>query len=335
MAQVYLQTNLVSDVPGKAEFTDTNCRGAWGVTRSATSPWWVNSTASHVSVLFNGAGQPLPLVVAIPPVGASTPTAIAFYGGTNFQVQAGKPARFIFATFNGVISGWNPTQTNPAVAVVTVDNSASAGYTGLTVARQNDQDTLYAANFNQGTIDVFDSHFAPVTQPQGAFMDSQIPSTFTVFNILLVNGRLYVTYVPKNVFGNPAAAGQGFVDAFDATGALVLRLRSGVWMTAPWGLALAPANFGQFSNHLLVGMFGNGQIAAFDTTHGNFHGLLRGPDDQPVTIGTGLWGLGFGNGAGAGPTNSLYFAADFVENGFHGLFGAITPAPETDDDSGD
>jgi uncharacterized protein (TIGR03118 family) len=194
---------------------------------------------------------------------------------------------------------------------------------------------LYAANFNQGTIDVFGSNFAPVTLPQGAFVDSQIPSTFTVFNVLLVNGQIYVTYAPKNVFSNSDAPGQGFVDVFDANGALLLRLRGGFWMNAPWGAALAPAGFGQFSNHLLVGMFGNGQIAAFDTKLGNFHGLLRGPDDQPVTIGTGLWGLGFGNGANAGPTNSLYFAADFVQNGFHGIFGAITAAPETEDDSGD
>src|SRR5260370_39297820 len=128
-----------------------------------------------------------------------------------------------------------------------------------------------------------------------------MPSTFTVFNVLLVNGQIYVTYVPKNVFGDPAVPGQGFVDAFDATGALVLRLRSGIWMTAPWGLALAPANFGQFSNHLLVGMFGGGQFTAFDITYGNFHGLLRGPEDQPLTIGTRRWGLVFRNGASAPP----------------------------------
>ena len=331
LAQGYLQTNLVSDVPGKAALTDTNLMGAWGVVHSATSPWWVNSTAGHVSLIFNGAGQPIPLVVPVPPTGVSAPTGIAFNGGTNFLVAPGKPARFIFATLNGVISGWN----SPTVEAIAVDNSASAAYTGLTIARQNGQDTLYAANFNQGTIDVFNSNFAPVTLPQGAFVDSQIPSTFTVFNVLLVNGQIYVTYAPKNVFGNSDAPGQGFVDAFDTSGNLLLRLRGGFWMNAPWGVALAPAGFGQFSNHLLVGMFGNGQIAAFDTKHGNFHGLLRGPDDQPVTIGTGLWGLGFGNGANAGPTNSLYFAADFVQNGFHGIFGAITAAPETEDDSGD
>jgi len=340
-AQFYQETNLVSDVPGLASFTDTNLVGAWGITRSPASPWWVNSTLGGVSLLFDGAGQPFPtnnpLVVAIPPVPA-TATAIAFNGGSGFQVQSNKPAIFIFTTLNGTISGWNPGQTNRLLAVLEVDNSGKAGYTGLTIAQRNGADFLYAANYLGNKIEVFDTAFNPVVLPSGAFADADIPDGLSVFNVQSLKGALFVTYAPTNVFGNGTAPGQGFVDVFDPDGTLLGRLKHGRWMDAPWGVTLAPANFGHFSDKILVGMFGSGQIAAFDTKHGNFHGLLEGADGLPLTIGTGkgLWGLDFGNGATAGPTNALYFASDVAStNGFHGIFGAITPLPPMEDSDED
>src|SRR5215469_4809400 len=133
----YVQSNLVSDVAGVAEFTDTNLVGAWGTVHSSTSPWWVNTTASGLSLLFNGMGQPLPLIVAIPPTNPAMATGIVFNGGDGCQVEAGKPARFIFVTLNGTISGWNFAQANPKLAVLKVDNSAHAGYTGVTLAQRN------------------------------------------------------------------------------------------------------------------------------------------------------------------------------------------------------
>jgi uncharacterized protein (TIGR03118 family) len=321
----YTQSNLVSDIPGLAAVTDTNLQGAWGITRSATSPWWVNSTASGLSLLFNGAGQPLPLIVAIPPTNPATATGIIFNGGDGFQVETGKPARFIFVTLNGTISGWNPTQANPKLAVLKVDNSAHAAYAGVTLAQSNGADTLYVANFAQNSVDVFDTNFNSVTLSAGAFTDESVPSGYSVFNVQLVRDVLYVTYAPTNIFGGGGGPGQGFVSGFDVNGTLVKRLRHGPWMNAPWGVTLAPDDFGHFSKRLLVGMFGNGQIAGFNTRHGNFRGLLRGVDERPVTVGKGLWGLGFGNNTNAGPSTTLYFATDMVNKGvFHGLFGTLT-----------
>lgn len=338
LAQCYLQTNLDSDVAGMAEFTDTNLVGAWGIVHSSTSPWWVNTTVSGLSLLFNGAGQAIPLVVAIPPTNPATATGIVFNGGTNFLIKSNLPAVFLFATLNGAISGWNPGLSNRLLAVIEVDNSATAGYTGLTLAQTtNGEDRLYAADYIQDKIDVFDGEFNAVTLPSGAFTDQKIPAGFHVFNIQHINDDLYVTYAPTNVFGSPGAPGQGFVDVFDVSGTLVRRLEHGCWMDAPWGVALAPADFGKFSNRILVGMFNTGQIAAFSAEHGRFRGVLRGPDGAPVANGKGLWGLGFGNNASAGPTNTLYFASDFLStNGLHGLFGAFTAGAcqDVDDDQG-
>jgi uncharacterized protein (TIGR03118 family) len=326
--QTYVQTNLVSDLPGMGLMTDTNLVGAWGVARSSTSPWWVNTTVSGLSLLFNGAGQSLPVVVAIPPTNPATATGIAFNGGTGFEVASDTPARFIFATLNGTISGWSGAQSNTHLAVLKVDNSSTASYTGLTLAPTNAHDYLYAANFRQDRIDVFDNTFAPVTLPAGAFTDHRVPSSLSVFNVQLVGQSLYVTYAPTNVFGGGTGPGKGLVDVYNLNGKLLQRLQSGYWMNAPWGVAQAPANFGLLSNRILVGMFGSGAIAAFDSRHGGFQDFLRDPDALPLVIEKGLWGLGFGNGANAGPTNTLYFAADFVFGGqFHGLFGTVTVGP--------
>jgi len=338
-AQFYAQSNLVSDVPGMAAFTDTNLAGAWGTIHSSTSPWWVNTTASGLSLLFNGEGQPLPIVVAIPPTNPATATGIAFNGGTGFEVASNLPAVFIFATLNGTISGWNPHQTNPQLAVLKVDNEGSAQYSGVALAQRNGQDTLYAANLGQNRIDVFDSGFKPVTLPASAFTDANVSAGLTVFNVFNINGALVVTYAPTNALQGPGPnqAGQGFVDIYDANGVLQATLESGSWMNSPWGVALAPEGFGKPNRNLLIGMFGSGNIAAFDTKHGHFRGLLKGTDGQSITLmGKGLWGLGFGNGSAAGSVNSLYFATDFVTAGhFHGLFGTLTRVEDQDRDEGE
>ena len=322
----YEQTNLVSDVAGLASVTDTNLQGAWGITRSATSPWWVNSTASGLSLLFDGTGQPIPLIVAVPPTNGATPTGIVFNGGNGFQVASNKPARFIFVTLNGTISGWSSTQVIPKVAELKVNNTGHAGYTGAALAQLNGADTLYVANYFGNRIELFDTNYDTVGLAPDAFTDPDVPPSLSVFNIQLVGDVLFVTYAPTNVLGLGGGPGQGFVSSFNTDGSLIGHLRHGPWMDAPWGVTLAPDNFGRFSNDLLVGMFASGHIAAFDSRHGQFDGFLEGVDGQPITIGTGkgLWGLGFGNGATAGPTNSLYFAADIVTQGvFHGLFGAL------------
>ena len=332
-AQFYVQSNLVSDLPGEAMVTDTNLVGAWGITASSSSPWWVNTTFSGKSLIINGAGQPQALVVTIPPTNGATATGIAFNGGNGFQVGSNMPARFIFATLNGTISGWSPSQPNPHVAVLKVNNVGTAGYTGLTLAQNNGEDFLYAADYFQNTIDVFDTNFTAVTMPVGAFTDERVPAGLVVFNVQHVGDWLYVTYAPTNVFGGNTGPGRGFVDVFDVNGQLVHRLQHGFWMNAPWGVTLAPADFGRASNHILVGMFGSGAIATFDPNSawsedenfGRFDDFLRNTDALPLIISKGLWGLGFGNGANSGATNTLYFASDFTFGGhFHGLFGTLT-----------
>ena len=335
--QFYQQTNLVSDVAGLAMAKDTNLIGAWGITASPTSPWWVNSTVGGRSLIINGAGQPQSLVVTIPPTNGATATAIVFNGGLGFQVSTGEPAVFLFATLNGVLSGWNPGQSNRTVAKVVVNNAGKAGYTGLTIAQSGGKDFLYAANYFGDRIEVFDTNFNAVAVTNGAFEDGRVPGGFSVFNIQLISSNhLYVTYAPTNALGGPAIPGNGFVDVYSPEGELLHRLRHGPWMNSPWGVTVAPGDFGRFSHKLLVGMFGSGNIAAFDLRRGHFRGVLRGTDEAPLTLSQGLWGLGFGNGASAGPTNVLYFAQDIVNtNGFHGLFGAIMTAPGGPDNDGD
>jgi uncharacterized protein (TIGR03118 family) len=321
-------------------FTDTNLAGAWGVARSPTSPWWVNSTVGGVSLVFNGAGEPFPtnhpLVVTVPPAPSSA-TAILFNGAGGFEVESNKSALFIFATLNGTISGWGAGQSNPLLAVQKVDEGPNASYTGLTVAPLGGSNVLYAANYAENKIEAFDQDFKAVTLAAGAFADPAVPAGLSVFNVQRLGGdRLFVTYAPTNAFGNGTAAGLGQVNVFDSSGRLQGHLRWGLWMNAPWAVTLAPTRHGRAPDHILVGMFGSGQIAMFGVKHGHFRGMLQGTDHRPITIGKGLWGLGFGNGANAGPSNTLYFATDVVTtNGFHGIFGALKPVTPSGDDQGE
>jgi uncharacterized protein (TIGR03118 family) len=205
-----------------------------------------------------------------------------------------------------------------------VDRSGLAGYTGLAIASVQGGNRLYAANFSGARIEVFDRAFSPVALPAGAFADARIPSNFAPFNVQAINNRLYVTYARADALQTTAGARKGFVDVFDTEGGLLMRLKRGSWMRAPWGVALAPGNFGKFSNRVLVGMFGSGRIAAFNAQTGAFRDYLKTRSGAPVVVARGLWGIGFGNDAGAGGAGTLYFASDI--NGSHGVFGTITAA---------
>ncbi len=328
----YHQTNLVSDVPGLAQITDPNLVNSWGIAHPPTGPWWVADNGMGVSTLYNGSGIPFPLgsplIVSIPPppggIGPSAPTGIVFNGGSDFNITPGNPARFIFVTEDGTISGWNPA-VDPLNATLRVNNSPAAVYKGATIAQRGNASFLYVANFRGGSVDVFDTNFTQVILPHGAFVDKLIPSGFAPFNVQNINGKIFVTFAKQDAIkhDNLDGPGLGFVDVFDPDGNLEMRLIRGFWFNAPWGIALAPSDFGKFSNKLLIGNFGSGQIAAFDLGKGNFDGFLTGIDGKPITI-DGLWGLGFGNGANAGPTNALFFAAG-IDDEMHGLFGTITP----------
>ena len=204
-------------------------------------------------------------------------------------------------------------------------------YTGLAIDSATTGTRLYAANGATGAIDVFNSSFAPVNLGAGAFTDPNLPSGFVPFNVQTLNGNVYVTYAPSGLAAQRAATpGAGFVNVFDQNGNLLRRLVTGSQLAAPWGLALAPASFGQFAGDLLVGNFSfvAGGINAFDPDTGAFEGTI------PIDVGSGhtaggLWALMFGKGGNGGDPNTLYFT-DGIDGEAHGLFGAIqadTPLP--------
>jgi uncharacterized protein (TIGR03118 family) len=208
----------------------------------------------------------------------------------------------------------------------------------MAIGQINGANVLYAANFFAGTIDVFDADFAPLVLPARAFWDKHLPRNYAPFNVQAIGGLIYVAYAKQDEekIDEIAGVGRGFVNAYSPDGVLQRRLQWGGWMNAPWGIALAPADFGALSNMLLVGQFGSGKIAAFDPASGKFRGLMRGERGRPVRI-EGLWALAFGGGvANNGATNALYFTAG-IDDEAHGLFGTLTAIakPDRDDDCDD
>jgi uncharacterized protein (TIGR03118 family) len=333
----YQQTNLVSDLPNEATITDPNLVNAWGLSASATSAWWVSDNGTGLSTLYNGQGQIVPLVVSVPTPaavsaeGISAPTGTVFNGTTGFVVSqngVSGPSRFLFDTEDGTISGWNPTVAGKN-AILAVDRSsvgAGAVYKGLAIATSTAGTFLYATNFRFGTIEMFDSNFQLVRSFTDPFLSHYCPrynQCYAPFGIQTIGSQLYVTFALQDAakHDDVAGFGHGFVDVFNTDGTLARRLIAGGVLNSPWGLALAPANFGQFSNDLLVGNFGNGHINVFNPTTGRFLGRLQSSHDHPIVI-DGLWALAFGNGAAAGATNQLFFTAG-PDSEAHGLFGSI------------
>jgi uncharacterized protein (TIGR03118 family) len=335
----YVQTNLVSNIPGLARFTDSNLQNPWGISFSPTDVFWISDGRASTSTLYQGSGQPVTsggqFVVQIssppfdPAIGA-TPTGTDFNGGSGFVITEGNrsgPALFLFTTEEGTIAGWNP-DVDATNAIVVVDNSAAAHlghgavYKGMTLAADSAGTFLYAANFAQGTVDVFDSSFRPIRRAD-AFIDAALPAGFAPFNVQAIGGKIYVTYAEQDParYDNVPGPGSGVVDVFDANGDFLQRLATGGPLDSPWGLALAPADFGRFSGDLLVGNFGNGHINAFNPVSGAFLGALTDSTGAAIEI-PGLWALKFGNGAGAGPVNSLYFTSNLGTDE-HGLFGEL------------
>jgi uncharacterized protein (TIGR03118 family) len=337
----FVQTNLVSDVPGMAAVQDPNLVNSWGLAFNPNGVWWVNDNGSGLSTLYSGNGKINSLVVTVPPPGTtpptpqSTPTGIIFNGSSDFVVSAnGKsgPAAFIFVTEDGTVSGWNPTvnRTNAIREVNNPDQADGPVFKGLALAQQGAANFLYATDFRDGTIDVFDKNFTKVTMPAGAFSDPNIPAGYAPFNIQNINGKLYVTYAKQDAekHDDVAGLGNGFVDVFNSDGTPGLaggkeRLISRGPLDSPWGLTQAPAGFGQFGGDLLVGNFGNGHINVFDPTNGHFIGAMTAPNGRPIDI-DGLWALRFGNGLQAGSTNALFFTSG-PGGESHGLFGSLIP----------
>jgi uncharacterized protein (TIGR03118 family) len=301
------------------------------------TPFWVSDNNGGVSTVYNGQGAGPLLTVNIPTntTGSlGSPSGIVFntlmsgfdVSETIGGVKKTDSSVFLFVTEDGLILGWSPkVDRNNALMAV---NNPAAGYKGLAIGvDQAGQTLLYAANFVQNTIDVYDQNFTKVTNLTGPFQDNNIPAGYAPFNIQAINNQLYVEYAkfdPATTEGAPGA-GNGFVDIFNTDGVLQKRLIQRGALNAPWGVALAPSNFGAFSNDLLVGNFGDGHINAFDPTHGTFLGQLTLANGQPFQE-DDLWALRFGNGNAAGPTNTLFFTAG-INDEKDGLFGSLQALP--------
>ena len=324
----YLQHNLVSDLPGVADVTDANLVNPWGIAFSATGPFWISDNHAGVSTLYNGSGTPSALIVNIPPPAGGTPpaapTGIIFNGTSGFTVASNAPARFIFATEDGTIVGWN-SGTN---GVLKVDNSTNGTvYKGLAIGKVGTNSYIYATDFHNGKIDAFDNKYAAASLP-GTFSDPNIPAGFAPFGIEPVNGQLLVTYAKQDADAHDdvSGPGNGFVNVFDTSGQLIKRLISNGVLNSPWGTALAPVGFGPFSGALLIGNFGDGTINAFDPITGAFWGSLTNTATGGQLSVDGLWALKFGNGGSGGESHTLYFTAGIPGGGAvedHGLLGSI------------
>jgi uncharacterized protein (TIGR03118 family) len=327
LASPFGQTNLVSNVPGLAATLDANLKNPWGMSFSGTSPIWVSNQGSNNSTLYTGTGVPQALVVTVPPTSPppTGPTGTVFNsaGAGNFLSPAnGAASNFIFATLAGSIDAWNGSNGTTASVVA---STAGAVYTGLAIGNNGSNNFLYAANFAGGRIDVFNSSFAPTTLA-GSFTDPNLPAGYVPYNVQNLNGKLYVEYATVNPVTHEAAvgAGLGIVDLFDANGNFLQRLASNGSLNAPWGIAIAPAGFGEFGGDVLVGNFGDGKINAFNPVSGNWLGVLTDSSGNPI-VNDGLWGIAFGNSS-ANP-NALYFSAG-INDEADGLFGEIQAVPE-------
>jgi uncharacterized protein (TIGR03118 family) len=365
--QHYKQTDLVSNTSGSASVADPQLVNAWGLSRGSGSAWWVSDQATGVSTLYNGAGEKQSLVVAIPPADPTnkntpkgSPTGTIFNGSqTDFLLAPGKPAAFLFCTADGTIAGWNPTvaiaqgATPPSTQAVTVIKTTDgSAYTGLTAAFIDGKVYLYVSNFAKGRVDVYDSAFQRVNlsklsdrsssdeeerSQENPFVDEKLQHGYVPFNVQVIGNDIVVTYVLHEQ-GSPFETdgpGLGFVDIYSSTGRLLQRLEHGDWLNAPWGVALAPLDFGRFSHDLLIGQFAgggetqsSGYIAAYDLATGKFEGLLQDASGKPLAI-NGIWSISPGNvspgnsDASAAPAAQLYFTAG-PNHGSTGLFGYLT-----------
>jgi uncharacterized protein (TIGR03118 family) len=334
-ADFYAQVNLVSDLPGLAQLTDPALRNPWGISRSATSPFWVSdqgaNSATLYSVAANGTVTKTALNVAMPTVGAGPqgPTGQVNNNTTAFPVPgapaASMAANFIFANLNGTIDAWRGTLV-PNTSAVTVVTTPGAVYTGLAIGNPA-VPRLFAANDSQNRVDVFDGTFGLLNLGPNAFVDPAV-GALVPFGVQNIGNNIYVTYAPA---GRPAqiaaTEGMGAVAIFDTNGNLLQTLINGSRLAAPWAVALAPAGFGTFAGDLLVGNFSYAasEINAFNPNTGAFVGRI------PINVGTGntpggLWALSFGNGV-TGNLNTLYFA-DGINGETNGIFGAIAFVPE-------
>jgi uncharacterized protein (TIGR03118 family) len=331
----YRQRNLISDIPGLAPVLDPLLVNPWGITVRGNSPFWIaNNGTSTTQLVRAGLGaaptvlNPSPQTVNIP---GGLPTGVVGNSTSDFQITppgggAPKPALFIFDSMTGNITAWNGSSGSAAQTVVEMPGHT---YTGLAIGSNSGGNRLYAADFANNHIDVYDGAFTPTTVT-GGFIDATVPAGYAPFNIQNLGGSLYVAYAKVGTDGDEeAGVGNGYVRKFNTDGVrdLTFAINNGA-LNAPWGLVIAPHPFGVFGDALLVGNFGEGNpsIHAYDPTTGAFRGTLQDESGNGIVIDE-LWGLEFGNGGAGGDTNTLYFTAGTGEEE-HGLFGRINRTTE-------
>jgi uncharacterized protein (TIGR03118 family) len=349
----YLVHNLASDLANTADHLDPNLVNPWGVGFGPT-PFWVGNNGTGTATLYGGAGAPIPLIVTIPQAanaGTAGPvTGVIFNtfasNANAFDVQAGKPALFMFCSEDGVISGWNQTVSGTKASALFDNSKSGAVYTGCALGGTAAAPYLFVANFNAGTVDVYDANFNLNPAPYNAsslpqpyttsspFSNPAIPAGFAPFNVQNIGGTLFVTYAKQDAekHNNVGGAGNGYVAMFNLNGSLIANLIGEGPLNSPWGMAIAPANFGPFAGALLVGNFTDGKINAFNASTGAVLGTLDDTSGNPIAI-PGLWSLNFGGGADSEDPGTLYITAgigggpnnDPLES--HGLLASIQAAP--------
>lgn len=338
----YKVTNLVTDNQsaasalgyGPAATTDPNLINPWGFDHSLTGAWVVaNAFGSGNATSYNGAGQIQGSPVTTPEnggMGPQGPTGVVYSGGGGFVLPGGQAAQYFFSNLDGSISGWNGASSTAQIVVPGRTGGNLAVYTGLAIGELGGSTYLYGANNITGNIDVFNQSYAKVSLA-GAFVDpGPNPDGLLPFNVQNLDGHIWITYAVPGPPADNQPLGSGFVSEFKTDGTFVQRFATGGNLSSPFGIAIAPSNFGAFSNDVLIGNFNDDTpnetfISAFNAGTGAFEGKLE-ENGVPIEL-PGLWGLEFGNGGAAGPSNTLYFVAG-IGNEMHGLFGSISAVPE-------
>jgi uncharacterized protein (TIGR03118 family) len=315
-----------------APLLDPDLVNPWGMSLGATTPLWVSDNGAAAATLYSSApGASTPARVSAVKVSMPLPTGQVANSGPGFVISNGtvsNPARFIFSTLTGEIQAWGTPASAPMDEAQVRATVPGAAYTGLAMATTGSGDQLYAANFAQGRVDVFDSTFTRVKQPPWAFRDVLLPRGFAPYNVQALNGKIFVAYAKPDPSTGRSVSGKGlgFVDEYTVDGRLVDRVATRDSLNAPWGMAIAPPSWGTLAGSLLVGNFGDGKINIVERkSHGRFDHKIAG---QVRDSGTGrtlvipyLWGLLQGT-ATTGGTDALFFSAG-LDNETHGLLGVL------------